>query len=143
MKRNHIEYVITIVGALLLVSGLCLTKMTDVSEGIMATLPYICIGLGCVIFGYGVGEICTRKAEKAAPELAKQISIENNDERNVAISNKAKAKAYDMMVFIFAALQISFGLMGIGLSAILMLNVAYLLVIGCGIYYRKKFDKEM
>ena len=34
---------------------------------------------------------------------------------NIAISNRAKAKAFDALKFVFGALMVSFALMGIGL----------------------------
>ena len=143
MKKLNSSYIITIMGVLLLVVSLCMTKIIDDSESIMSTIFYVFIGLGCIIFGHGIGKICTMQAEKADPKMAKRNLINKSDERNVAVSNKAKAKAYDIMVYIFAALQIVFGLMGVDLSVIIMLNVGYFLVIGFEIYYFKKFDKEM
>lgn len=143
MKKMNSSYVVTILGLLILVVGLCMIKILDHSENIMSTMSYVFIGLGCTIFGYGIGKICTMQAEKADPKMAKRNIINKNDERNVAVRNKAKAKAYDMMVYIFAALQIAFGLMGVGLLVIIMLNVAYFSVIGLEIYYFRKLNKEM
>lgn len=143
MKKINSSYILTILGLLVLTMGLCMIKIIDVSESIMNTMSYIFIGLGCTIFGHGIGKICTIQAEKAAPQMAKRNLINKNDERNVAVSNKTKAKAYDIMVYIFAALQIAFGVMGVDLSAIIMLNVAYFSVIGFEIYYFRKLNKEM
>jgi hypothetical protein len=109
----------------------------------MRALPYVCIGLGCGIFGHGMGEIISRRAVKNHPDIKKQIQIDKQDERNVTIGNRAKAKAYDMMIFIFGALMLAFALMGIDTAAVLLLVIAYLFVVGYGIYYRCKFDKEM
>ena len=39
--------------------------------------------------------------------------------------------------------MVSFALMGVDMSALLLLVFAYLFVHGFGIYYRIKFDKEM
>lgn len=143
MKKLNSSYIVTIAGLLVLMVGLCMIKIFDVSENIMSTMYYVFIGLGCTIFGYGIGKICTMQAEKADPKMAKRNLINKNDERNVAVCNKAKAKAYDIMVYIFAALQIAFGLMGVGLPVIIILNVAYFSVIGFEIYYFRKLNKEM
>ena len=48
-----------------------------------------------------------------------------------------------MMTFVFGALIVSFGLIGVDTAAILLLVFAYLFVHGSAIYYRFKFDKEM
>ena len=61
----------------------------------------------------------------------------------IAIGNRAKAKAYDMMIFVFGSLLLAFALMGIDVIAVLLTTFAYLFVVGYGIYYRCKFDKEM
>jgi 4-hydroxybenzoate polyprenyltransferase len=71
------------------------------------------------------------------------MEIERKDERNIAISNRSKAKAYDLMIFVFGALMLSFALMGVDLVLILLLVFAYLFVVGYGIFYRIKYDKEM
>ena len=90
-----------------------------------------------------MGNIVSKKALKSSPELEKQIEIEQKDERNVAIANRAKAKAYDIMIFVFGALMVSFAIMNVELRVTLMLVFAYLFVAGCGVWYRIKYEKEM
>ncbi len=143
MKENKFHYVLTLIGLILLGVGLYFVKTTPELQGILGAFSYLSIGIGCGIFGHGMGNVISFKAIKTNPELAKQIEIDVNDERNIAISNKAKGKAYDMMIFIFGALMLSFALMGIDMIVILLLVCAYLFVVGCGIYYRCKYDKEM
>ena len=143
MKKNRLDYVITAIGILMLGAGLFLIKTVTDPQGVMKALPYICIGLGCGAFGQGMGNIISRKALKSNPGLQKKLEIDKNDERNVAIGNLAKAKAYDMMIYIFAALMLSYALMGIDMITVLLLVFAYLFVIFYGIYYRCKYDKEM
>ncbi|MFZ7132341.1 MAG: hypothetical protein ACOWWR_08285 [Eubacteriales bacterium] len=143
MKKNGLDYIITIIGLILFGSGLFLVKTVLEPLGVMRALPYICIGVGCGIFGHGLGNIVSYKAVKNNPTIQKQIEINKNDERNVTIGNRAKAKAYDMMIFIFGALMLIFALMSIDLVVILLLCLAYLFVVGYGVYYRFKFEKEM
>ncbi|MFK7697603.1 hypothetical protein ACI5FR_32875, partial [Paenibacillus sp. HJGM_3] len=59
------------------------------------------------------------------------------------IANRGKAKAYDMMVFVFGALILALALMGVDLTVVLLLVFAYLFTIGYGTYYRFKYYKEM
>ncbi|GKX67582.1 DUF6442 family protein [Inconstantimicrobium mannanitabidum] len=143
MKKNITNYFAVALGLLLLCIGLYLIKTIIAPQGIMRALPYVCVGLGCGIFGHGMGEVISRRTFKNHPDVEKQIKIEKQDERNVAIGNCAKAKAYDMMIYVFGALMLTFALMGIDMAAVLLLVSAYLFVIGYGIYYRCKFDKEM
>ncbi|MFT8351218.1 DUF6442 family protein [Clostridium saccharoperbutylacetonicum] len=143
MKRSIEHYIASICGLLMLVTGVCLIKIIIEPQGIMRELPYVCIGLGCGIFGHGMGEIISRRAIKNYPDIEKQMKIDKQDERNVTIGNYAKAKAYDMMIFVFGALMLVFALMGVDMADVLLLVFAYIFVIGYGIYYRYKLDKEM
>ena len=77
------------------------------------------------------------------PNFKKQMEIEQKDERNIAIKNIAKAKAYDMMIFVFGVLMISLALMNVDMRVILMLVASYLFVVGYSVYCRIKFDKKM
>ena len=137
------DYIITVIGILMFCTGLILVKTITDPQGFMKALPYIFIGLGCGIFGHGMGNIISRKALKNSPEIQKQLEIDKKDERNVAIRNSAKAKAYDIMIFVFGALMLSYALMGIDTIAVLLLVFAYLFVVTYGLYYRFKYDKEM
>lgn len=143
MKKTISSYFLTIVGVGLLAGGLYFIKTIEDPQGMLRALPYICVGLGCGIFGHGMGEIISRRAMKNNPAAAKQLEIDKKDERNLAIANRAKAKTYDMMVFVFGALMLAFTLMGIDLTAVLLLVFAYLFILGYGAYYRLRYDKEM
>ncbi len=90
-----------------------------------------------------MGNIISNKVLNNSPEIKRQLEINVKDERNVAIANCAKAKAYDMMTFVFGALMISFAIMGVEMREVLLLVFAYLFVQGYAIYYRSKYDKVM
>ena len=143
MKANATKYVTTAVGLLLLAAGLFLIKTNGNPQGVLRALPYVCIGIGCGLFGHGTGDIISERAVRSDPEMQRKLKIDRGDERNIAIANRAKGKAFDRMTFIFGALLVTFALMGIDLIAVLLLVFAYLFVHGSLIYYRFKFDKEM
>ncbi|MGG0177706.1 hypothetical protein [Gottfriedia acidiceleris] len=143
MKKNNSIYYLTVVALVLLVVGIYFIKTNGNPQGLLRVLPYICVGLGCSIFGHGMGEILTRLAMKKNPVAAKRLEIDQKDERNLAIANQAKAKAYDMMVIVFGALILSFSLMDIDLTMLLLLVIAYMFFLGYNSYYRLKFYKEM
>lgn len=127
---------IAALGLLVLALGLILIPRLGSDE----PLPYILVGLGCGAFGHGMGELLARRAAKGA---ARQIEIEREDERNVAIVNRAKAKAYDVMLYLFGALILALGLMKLPVAVILLLVFAYLFVCGSAVYYRLRYEKEM
>ena len=143
MKKNQLQTALGILGLALLVVGLYLAKTIADPQGIMRALPYVFIGIGCGLFGQGMGGVIERRVLKKNPEILKQKEIEVNDERNQQISNRAKAKAYDVMVFVFGALMVAFALMGMDIVAVLLLVFAYLFVVGSAVYYRVKFEKEL
>lgn len=143
MKKVRMDFIFTAIGMILLVTGLLLAKTFANSQGFMLVLPYIFFGIGCGIFGHGMGNIISRKVLKNNPEIQKQLKIDKTDERNIAIANRAKAKAYDMIIFVFGALMLTFALRGVDVIAMLLFLFAYLFVQGYGIYFRYKYDKEM
>lgn len=143
MNKKLINYFIAIIGIILFACGLILIKLIHTPQGILTTLPYISIGIGCGIFGHGIGNIINSRIMYNNPDVKKQMEIEQKDERNIAIQNSAKAKAYDMMIFVFGALMISLTLMNVDMMVILMLVASYLFVVGYSVYCRIKYDKEM
>ncbi|HJD21781.1 MAG TPA: hypothetical protein H9915_08210 [Candidatus Gemmiger faecigallinarum] len=138
MRSKALEIVLTVLGLAAVAAGaFWLRAAPD------AVAAYLCIGIGAGALGHGAGALLQRAALKDAPDVQRRLEIENSDERNIALANRAKAKAYDAMVYIFGALMLVFALMRIDLAAILLLVAAYLAVVGVGIYYRCKYDKEM
>ena len=135
------HWIAALLGVALAAAGLYLLR-SGVPAALRA-LPYVCIGVGCGLFGHGMGELVARRALKSSPDAEKQLEIERNDERNVAIANRAKGRAFDQMTFLFGALMVTFALMEVDLAAVLLLVAAYLFVHGSAIYYRCKYEREM
>lgn len=132
-----------LVGILLAGGGLFLLRSSLELQGILFSLPYFCIGVGCGCFGHGAGELLSRRALKNDPVLQKQLEIQKNDERNVALGLRAKANAYDMGIYLYGALLVAFALMDISLPLLLLLVACYLFLEGYCLYYRLRFEKEM
>lgn len=137
------NYIVTAAGILLLAVGLCLMVTTDSRQAFVAALPYVCIGVGSGILGHGISNIFADRARHRNPGLQDRIKIAENDERNMAIANRAKAKAYDLMIFVFAALMIAFTLMGMDVASALLFVFAYLAVQGYAFYCRCRYEREM
>lgn len=141
MKKNKVKStILTAVGLLVLIAGLLAVTLFDLGN---QSAPYLCVGLGCGVFGQGLGELITRWSEKRNPEAARKREIEENDERNIALRDRAQAKAYRIMLPVFGALFLAFGLMNVELKVILLLVAAYLYICGCSVYYNAKYRKEM
>lgn len=142
MKKN-LSLIVSFIGIVSIASGILFIKTLENPNEFVLTLSYICIGVGCGIFGHGMGNFLTIKTVPNDPEIKKQMDIARKDERNIAISNRAKAKAYDLMTYSFGTLLLIFALMGVELIPLLLLVFIYLLIQVYALYYRVKFDKEM
>ena len=116
--------------------------VTSIDRGIVA-IPYLLIGLGCGIFGHHTGYIISYFSTKNNEELKRQIEIEKNDERNLLIVEKSKSKAYDLMIYLFAAMVIMFSLMGVDKLQIIIVVSIYLSIQIYALYWRSKFERTM
>lgn len=145
MKNKSIGryFIYSLIGFIILLVGAIIAKLTRNTQGIMQTLPYIFIGIGAGIFGQNFGIAFNLHAMKKSPQLAKQKEIEEKDERNITIRNKAKAKAYDLMIMAFGALMLAFALMQVELEVVLSTVVVYLFVVFSNIYFINRYNKEM
>ena len=145
MKNKSIikNLVYSVIGFAILALGAILAKFTRNDQGIMQILPYILIGIGAGVFGQNIGNTFNIIAMRKAPQVAKQKEIDENDERNITITNKAKAKAYDFMVMLFGALMLAFALMQVEWTVILGIVIVYLFVVFSNIYFMSKYNKEM
>lgn len=112
-------------------------------QGFLITLPYICLGAGSGALGYGISNIITDKLIQKNPAVQKQMEIDKNDERNILLASRAKAKAYDLMTLVFGVLMLLFTLMTVDVIPVLLFVSAYLFVQGYQIYYHYKYNKEM
>ncbi len=143
-KQNAARYIVLAAfGAVLLAGGIILALFSREAPGIMKTLPYICVGVGAGIFGGNLGTAIKLRMLRRNMQVAKQVEIEEQDERNSAIRDKAKSRAYDIMLYVYGVLMVSFALFGAELYVLFSLIAAYLFIIGTNIYYINKLNNEM
>lgn len=133
----------SLIGFIIMAGGAILGKNFREAEGILQALPYILIGIGAGILGQNLGTVFNIIAAKKDPQLAKRKEIEEKDERNIIIRNKAKAKAYDLMIMVFGTLMLALGMLEANWTIIIALVVSYLFVAAANVYYLNKFNKEM
>lgn len=57
MKNKRNAYGMVVIGLCLFIPGLFLIKVLKDAQGMLLTLPYVMIGLGCGLFGHGSGEL--------------------------------------------------------------------------------------
>ncbi len=142
MKKNTWNVLFVLLGLLAVAAGLWLLR-AGAGFGAARALPYVCIGVGCGLFGQGAGELLAARAVRDDPALQRRLEVERADERNRAISDRAKGRAFDRMTFVYSALMLTFALMKVELAAVLLLVAAYLFVEFSAVYDRCKLEKEM
>ena len=126
MKQNTLRPAILIGGLLLIAAGIYLLLTAKDPQGMMLGLPYVCIGVGSGLFGQGAGSLINAGRIKRNPQIARAAQIERNDERNIALINRAKAKAMDIMIYTFGALILAFVLIGASVPVVILMVAAIL-----------------
>ena len=145
MKQYKISRYIFLsaIGFIIFGAGLVILMLLPDAEGVLKALPYVCVGVGAGIFGGNLGVAIKNKAMLKNPQAAKQIEIEQKDERNKLISDKAKARTYDLMIYVYAAILLAFTIMQVDMFVILTLVAVYLFFVFTYVYYSTKYHKEM
>ena len=140
MNKTMKFVLFAVLGVLLCAAGIFIIKRFELGS---QSAPYVCLGLGCGVFGQGLGELLSRRSEKEDPEAARQREIEENDERNIVLRDRAQAGAFRVMIRVFGALFLALALMETELRVVLLLVAAYIYICGCSVWYSVKYRGEM
>jgi hypothetical protein len=132
-----------VAGLVIVLIGIVILLLLKEPKGIFESLPFVCIGVGSGIFGGSMGTIIKNKKITNDPKLARQIEINLKDERNQIIDDKAKARAYDLMIYVYAAMLLVFALLHVNTFVILTLVAVYLFFIFAKLCCLVKYHKEM
>ena len=103
----------------------------------------ILLGTGAGVIGASIAKLYTINLEKKNPDMIKENEIELQDERNVLIRQRAKAKSADItqwLIMIIAYLEI---FVNAPLWIILLTVGIFVLYNIIQIYYINKFNNEM
>ncbi len=141
MNKKVKPALLLMAGILMLVGGQLLLKLAPGSAAV--AIPYALIGLGAVAIGQGASDLINLRRRSKDSALNRRLEIECNDERNLTLTWRAKAKAYDAMVFVLTGLMFTYAIMGVELAPLLMLVAAYLFIVNYMYYYHDQLAKEM
>ena len=103
----------------------------------------ILLGTGAGVLGANIAKLYSINLEKKNPDIVKENEIELQDERNVLIRQRAKAKSADItqwLIMMIAYLEI---FVNAPLWIILLTVGIFVLYNIIQIYYINKFNKEM
>lgn len=138
-KRTQLIYaVLLLLGIAILFASMYLRNL-----GYPKPVAGFCIGLGGWAVTVGITRLFTLHTAAADPEYSRRKRIEDNDERNLAVQNRAKAKGFDAMGIIFGVIMMIYVLINPDLIVILLLAAGYVAVYAVQMYYLSKYSKEM
>lgn len=113
--------------------------LSDAREAITG----VCIGIGAALVSRSMVDILLLRYYEKHPELKKQQKIEKYDERMVAIRNKAKAKVFDIMVYVLMVLPFLMILAELALWMVLTVIGIYLSAYFLLVYLTIQYSKKM
>ena len=117
-KRRRQGWMLFLAGLLLLAGAwLLLRLLPGLDTTPWRAVPFLCLGVGCGLFGGGTGELLAVQA--------------------------AKAKGYDVMTFAFGAMLLFSVLMEADLALTLVMVAVYLFIQFYSLWWRFKLEKEM
>jgi hypothetical protein len=139
-----VRYIVfAVIGAIVFGAGLAFLLLFPEMNRTLKIFSYLCVGIGAGILGGNTGTAVRNGTILKNPQLAKRVEIEEKDERNQSIINKAKSRAYDLMLFAYAAILLAFALMQVDMYVVLTLVAVYLFIVFSNVYYLSKYQKEM
>lgn len=142
-KGGRVIYILLTMGLLLVIGSVFALYFFGNEKFAYTVISYCIFGGGFGLLGDGIGRLNVARLEKKDPERMKLVNIEKNDERNIAIDEKARAKAYTLSVYLFSAVLVALAIMRVDIKALLLVLAADLLVLAYSLYIRIKLYKEM
>lgn len=136
-----LSWLITIVGLFLIVSGIVLgligAEVLNIPFVRMDLVPFAVGFCGSLLFMLGIIVILEEKYK------TKEQQVEENDERNIAITQKAKSKAFDLMIILFSVGLLTLALLGY-MNEVSLFSLIGLYMIGMVYYgYQLRINKKV
>ena len=135
MQKKSMFYITAIIISVIMIIGSQFVELNS-HAGIL-------LGTGAGVIGASIAKLYTINLEKKNPDMIKENEIELQDERNVLIRQRAKAKSADItqwLIMIIAYLEI---FVNAPLWIILLTVGIFVLYNIIQIYYINKFNNEM
>lgn len=135
MQKKSTFYVMAIITSIIMI---ILSQFVELNSH-----SGILLGTGAGVIGASIAKLYTINLEKKNPDMIKENEIELQDERNVLILQRAKAKSADItqwLIMLIAYLEI---FVNAPLWIILLTVGIFVLYNIIQIYYINKFNKEM
>jgi len=142
-KRERIGTLLVVIGVILALASILVFLFVKNTRFNYTVISYAIFGGGFGLLGDGLGRLNSARIAKKNPEKMKLINIEKNDERNVSINEKAAAKTFWFMFYIFAVVLIVLVIMRIDVKALYIVLAAYEISIIFFLLIKLKLYREM
>lgn len=141
MKKNRIwlYILLTVMGA----SSIYIGGFVLVEEN-LKMISGLCIGIGAAVFSISIGNLIGALilSKTQYDEILRKKNILVNDERNIRIREKVRAKINQVVIYVLSVIIIVMGFMRINIIAIIMVAsvflIEFVLAIALTGYYSKR-----
>lgn len=103
----------------------------------------LCLGIGSGLAGMSAANLYMASYYRNHPALQKQATIDAHDERTIVITDKAKARAFDITRHILIAVAFVYILTNAPLWMTLLIVAVYVSGTGIEFYHMAKYNNEM
>ena len=135
MKKKSMFYIMAIVISVLMI---ILSQFVELNSH-----SGILLGTGAGVIGASIARLYFIRLEKKNPDIMKQNEIELQDERNILIRQRAKAKSADIMQWLIMIIAYLTIFVNAPLWMTLLTVGIFVLYNIIQIYYINKFNKEI
>lgn len=141
MKKQSKFYGLLFIGFLLLVAGLLLKFFTPTDEGMVFGLTFIMVGLGAGLVGAVGAKVFMERILHRDPVLAKQYEINEKDERNIRLREKAGYASWYSTLLMLSLVALIFLLLDYMVATFILIGVLLVHLLSFFVYvyvYNKK-----
>ncbi len=142
-KKSGKYFFFSLLGLFIFAGGLLSVMLYPDRTGMYEVIPYLCVGIGTGIFGGNLGTAISNKITAGSPAALNQAESREKENRHHLIGDMAKARAYDLMLYVFPAILFVFTIMQVNMYIILTLVAVYLMNALSMIYFANKYHKRL
>ena len=133
MKKLSKSYIFYI-GIIIFAVGLLLKILIPASDGALHSLPFVLSGFGSGIIGVGVANILRKRTLDNDPQKAKQYEINENDERNIRIREKAGYATWYTTLLMLSVISLTFVVLDYKVVCFISLGALFIHIISLYVY---------
>ncbi|MFA6803982.1 MAG: hypothetical protein WCR24_05780 [Candidatus Methanomethylophilaceae archaeon] len=139
MKKIMMYYILFLIGCVTIITGIITMLLYPEREGMMLTLPYIFLGIGCGFLGGSFAMIYGLRN----PVTATAMEIAENDEREQLIRYKAKAKAGDITLIAIVSASLILTAIRVEYYVTMVLLLLMFISIAANLVFSAVYRKEL